>query len=137
MPLPILLILVVGGIAGIALALHLLGMSRALVLDRPLARAAWLKHFPDDTFDGEDAFEFLMTKAGNRAILQSDQGFGIVWVMGADTAARRLDGARWSETGRGVTCHLPDPGAPRVSITLRDPGERHMWLSYLRKFHGL
>ena len=137
MPLPILLVLVVGGIAGIAMALHMLGLSRALVLDASRARAAWLNHYPDDTFYSADAGEILITHSGDRAIVLSDQGPGIVWVMGADTVARRLDGASWSETRCGAICRLPDPGAPRVAVTLSEPGERDQWLAYLRKYHGL
>lgn len=45
MPLHILLILVVGGIAGIALALHLLGLSEEN------ARAGWPRHRADDRID--------------------------------------------------------------------------------------
>jgi hypothetical protein len=48
MPLPVLIALVIGGIAGIALILHLSGRSRVVALTEVTARAAWLRHFPDD-----------------------------------------------------------------------------------------
>ena len=53
MPLELLLVLVIGGIAGIAVLLHVLGFSRSLTFeDEAAARAAWLRAFPDDTVTG-------------------------------------------------------------------------------------
>ena len=135
MPLHILLNLVIGGIAGIALALHLLGLSKAVRLNGPELRAHWQRHYPDDTFDNDATIDMLTNSAANRAIVKSDQGYGLIWTMGADTCARRLDAARWRETAKGVACRFDDPAAPRIDIPLSQD-ERSLWLAYLRKFHG-
>ena len=137
MPLHILLILVIGGIAGIALALHVLGLSRRRVLESGTLVRDWHRHFPGDSFDGPQNGDTLVTRNGDRAILHPDQGPGLLWVMGADTAARRLAGASWHKTRNGDMCRFDDPGAPRVKITLKDPAERHQWVSYLENMHGL
>lgn len=48
MPLPVLLALVVAGIGGIALLLHLTGRSRTLAMTPESATAEWLRQYPDD-----------------------------------------------------------------------------------------
>ena len=136
MPLHILLILVIGGIAGIALALHILGLSQTLHLDMVNARQQWLRHFPDDSFDTSEAIDCLVTIRGDRALVRSDQSYGLVWTMGADASARRLVGAQWAKTSNGVAVRFPDPAAPRIEIRLAE-AETHLWHSYLEKFHGL
>ncbi|GGX64638.1 hypothetical protein GCM10007385_37160 [Tateyamaria omphalii] len=135
MPLHILLILVVGGIAGVALALHFLGLSKTKALDLNTVRSEWLRHYPDDTFDDEDSIDVLVSLDASRGLLRSDQGYGLVWTMGTDTSARRLGTSSWRETRSGVTFTFDDPSAPWITIQLQD-SERHLWLSYLRKFHG-
>ena len=96
MPLWLLVSLVTGGIAGIALALHLLGLSQRRLLDPAGLQDEWRRHFPDDTFDAPQGSQFLLTGRRDRALLYPDQGAGLLWVMGADTTARRLSDARWS-----------------------------------------
>ena len=135
MPLTILLVLVIGGIAAVAVALHMLGFSKTRKIDMAGVHADWLRHFPDDTFDHNDSFETLVTMAGDRAVLRTDQGYGLLWSMGADTSARRLDQSHWQETKKGVDFRFDDPGVPRIAVTLHN-SERHLWLSYLRKIHG-
>jgi len=134
-PLKFLLILVIGGIAAIALALHLLGFSTAKKMDLKALRSEWLRHFPDDTFQNESSIDLLVTMAGDRGILRTDQGYGFVWTMGADTSARRLEHSSWEETPTGVTFTFRDAGAPRIKVRLHN-SERHLWQSYLRKLHG-
>ncbi|MEO1364365.1 MAG: hypothetical protein AAFU86_11380, partial [Pseudomonadota bacterium] len=80
MPLHILLILVVGGIAGIALALHLLGMTGADPLRGDTARAAWLRAYPDDSVQ-----RVAVSADGRVARIDCAAGRGLVWRMGADT----------------------------------------------------
>ncbi|MEO1733099.1 MAG: hypothetical protein AAFR45_05650 [Pseudomonadota bacterium] len=136
MPLHILIILVVGGIAGITVLLHGLGYSRSKQLqDSAMLRDEWLRHFPEDSFDDLDSFEFLISSNKDRAILRSDQGYGLLWAMGADTAARRLDTLRWKETRTGLAIRFDDPGAPSVHIRL-DPADRPLWNAYVRSLDG-
>ena len=133
MPLEILLVLVIGGIAGIALALHLLGYSATKRLNAGAARTEWLRHFPNDTF--REGRTTLINARADRALLRSDQGAGLIWVMGADTSARRLTAPDWMENRRGLVFRFDDPGAPRISVALGEE-ERPGWLAFLRNFHG-
>ena len=135
MPLHILLILVAGGIAGIALVLHLLGLTNPRVLDLTDLRTEWLRHYPDDTFNAETSIDVMLNISGTHGLLRSDQGYGLIWTMGADTVGRRLDTATWRETPSGITFTFDDPATPRVVVQLED-SERVLWLAYLRKFHG-
>lgn len=126
MPLHILLILVVGGIAGIALALHLLGMTGADPLREDTARAAWLRAYPDDS-----AQRVAVSADGRVARIDSAAGRGLVWRMGADTCARLLtDGAVAHARGSRVRVHLGDYAAPRVAITLTED-EQAEWADWM------
>ncbi|MEL6883650.1 MAG: hypothetical protein AAFY39_10510 [Pseudomonadota bacterium] len=128
MPLHILLILVVGGIAGIALALHLLGLSRATPLTEDTARAAWLRHWPDDA-----VHSVHVTQDGRAARVEARQGRGILWQFGADTCARRLTGAEVTRIVKGrVDLRLGDYTAPRVRLAL-SPSEQDEWTDWMTK----
>lgn len=113
MPLEILLILVACGIAGIALALHLAGLSRADPLDEAAARAGWLRHFPDDPVD-----RLRLSLDGRAALVRTATGRGVVWRFGADTVARYLDDFRLREVGAGLQLRFADFGAPKLTLRL-------------------
>ncbi len=125
MPLEILGPMVVFGIAGIALALHLLGLTSPLRLtSEEAARAAWLREFPDD-----EITSISLASSGRAALVQlSTSALGLVHTMGADTMAHPLSGAIWHETAQGVRLTLPDFAAPRFDIALT-PEERAHWLN--------
>jgi len=128
MPLSILLPMVVVGIAGIAVLLHLLGLSRrATLADAAKARAAWLREFPTDA-------PIHVTLCDNRsaALIATETGRGVVWPMGADTTARYLTGARVTKTSSGLRLDLPDYTAPRIHIAL-DPDEATAWQDALKE----
>ena len=126
MPLHILLILVVGGIAGIALALHLLGMTDAGPLHEETARAAWLRAYPDDKVR-----HIAVSADGRVARIDSIAGRGLVWRMGADTCARRLTGGEVAHArGSRVSVHLGDYAAPRVAVTLTED-EQAAWADWM------
>ncbi len=125
MPLPVLLALVVGGISGIALLLHLTGRSRRAVLDPETAAAAWIRENP-----GDDVVEATVSADGHAALILTRQGKGLVWAMGADTTARPLRDFDLIETQQGLTVLFRDFTAPRARIRLTD-FERRRWLSLM------
>ncbi len=77
MPLEILLVLVVGGIVGIALMLHLTGRSRLRVLTRDVAQDEWIRHFPDD-----DVVDVTVSHDGHSALIRTRAGAGLLWSFG-------------------------------------------------------
>ncbi|MDA7430942.1 hypothetical protein PGB28_20995 [Primorskyibacter aestuariivivens] len=122
MPLPLLLMLVIGGIAGIAVILHLLGLSRPLAFpDENAARAAWLNEFPD-----APPSRVVLSHDHHAALIETSEREGIVWPMGADSTARYLDGARIDRTQEGLVIRLPDYTAPRIRLRLA-PEEADLW----------
>jgi hypothetical protein len=121
MPLNILLILVVGGIAMTALILHLLGKSRLTVLTTEDARTAWHRHFPDD-----EIFELIVARNGHAALVQTGQGPGLLWSFGADTVARHLRDYDVLEKPDQICVVFHDFTAPRVSLHLTED-ERALW----------
>ena len=122
MPLHWLVILVVTGIAGIALITHQLGWSapRRFTTEAE-ARVAWAREFPD-----LPAGTVALTRQGAAALVMTAQGPGLVWPMGADSAARLLTGAKARPTTKGLDLHLPDPSAPHLRLVL-DPDEVKSW----------
>lgn len=121
MPLNVLLILVVGGIALTALILHLLGKSRLTVLTREDARTAWHRHFPDD-----DIHHLTVARDGHAALVQTSQGPGLLWSFGADTVARHLHDFELLDRPDHLTVIFHDFTAPRVTLHLSD-AERPLW----------
>ena len=129
MPLSILGPMVVIGIAGIAVILHLLGLSRRAVLaDAAAARAAW----DDEWGDTDPARAATLSHDRHAALIETASGrHGIVFPMGADTTARYLDGARVAVTEQGLRIDLPDFTAPHVRLHL-DEGEAARWPALIR-----
>lgn len=126
MPLDILIILVVVGIAGIAVLTHLLGLSKPKTfLTEAQARAAWLREFPDNTVTS-----VTLCASAQAALIMTQAGPGIVWAMGADSTARLLNGATVSATETGLTVTLPDYGAPRIALCLT-PDEALLWTNHI------
>ena len=122
MPLGILLPLVICGIAGIAVLLHVLGRSKpASLVDEHAARAAWSDEFPDDP-----ATTVVLSHDHRAALLQTRKGPGLVWPMGADTTARFLTDAKITQTTTGLRIDLPDYTAPHIDLRL-DPDEARRW----------
>lgn len=128
MPLSILLPMVGLGIAGIAVLLHLLGLSRrATLADEAAARAAWLREFP-----GDAPMRVTLCHDRSAALIMTETGRGVVWPMGADTTARYLDGAQITPTRTGLCIDLPDYTAPRIHLAL-DPNETAEWRNTLEE----
>lgn len=121
MPLSLLLALVIGGIAAIALILHLTGRSGRLRLTEEEARSAWHRHFPDD-----DIRAVTLARDGHAALVETGQGPGLLWAFGADTAARHLRDFDLIETETGLSLAFHDFTAPLVRLDLT-PEERRDW----------
>ena len=122
MPLEILIALVVGGIAGIAVLTHLFGFSRSRTFeDDASARAAFAREFPDIPIR-----EVHLSADLRAALLQTGAGPALVWAMGADSCARLLSEIRAEEAKHGLVLRLPDVTAPQVRLTLT-PEERPLW----------
>jgi len=121
MPLNILLILVIGGIALIALLLHLLGKSRLTVLSQEGARSDWHRHFPDD-----EILDLIVARDGHAALVQTGQGPGLLWAFGADTVARHLRDFDLLEEPDHLKVIFHDFTAPSATLHLSEP-ERPVW----------
>lgn len=121
MPLNILLPLVVIGIAAIAVMLHLTGKSKRARLTQDSARAAWLRHFPDD-----QVAQVLAADEGHAALVETNQGWGLIWSFGADTVARHLTDVAIEDTKQGLRFKFSDFTAPSVRVILA-PDERMIW----------
>ncbi|AHM04882.1 hypothetical protein roselon_02564 [Roseibacterium elongatum DSM 19469] len=121
MPLDMLLTLVIGGIAGIALLLHLFGHSAALRLDADDARRQWTRQFPDIP-----PSDVHLSQDRAAALIETPHGPGLVWAMGADATAHRLIGASLTETRDGLRIDVHDFAAPGLRVRLA-PEARETW----------
>ncbi|MEX0281622.1 MAG: hypothetical protein AB3N13_10615 [Arenibacterium sp.] len=115
MPLEFLLVLVIGGISGIALALHMTGHSKIEPMDETTAKAGWLRHYPDDP-----VMDLFLTPDGRAALVTTATERGVVWQTGADTIARKLADYHLVETRGGLTLRFDDFGAPRLKLKLSE-----------------
>ena len=122
MSLPVLVALVVLGIAAVALTIHATGLSdpRRFATEAE-ARAAWTREFPSSPITG-----VTLCRSGRAALISTPLGAGVVWPMGADSTARGLSGARVTQREGGLILHLPDYAAPTVRLHL-DPDEITLW----------
>ena len=124
MPLELLLILVVGGIAAIALLLHLTGRSGLTVLDEGQTRKAWVRQFPESPIA-----DLTLARDGHAALIRTADDsapLGLVWSFGADTVARFLDDAKLSPCKKGLHLRIADFSAPAVQLHLNQP-EAMLW----------
>lgn len=121
MPLEILLVLVVGGIAGITILLHLSGRSQLRVLTQVTAQTEWQRHFPEDM-----VIDVTISHDGHSALIRTTTARGLLWSFGADTVARHLLDFDWIERPDGFEFRFHDFAAPRVVIHL-DEIERQHW----------
>ena len=122
MPLHVLIILVVGGIGLIALLTYLFGLSKLLRFESDAeVRAAWLRQFPEDTIRATH-----IAPDGTAALIETDHGPGIVFALGADSCAHRLEGAEIRESPGGLRILFHDFAAPRLNVAL-DPAARAHW----------
>lgn len=126
MSLPILLALVIGGIAGIALLLHLAGLTASSGFsDHRAARNAWEREVPEFV-----ANQCFLSTNGHAALITFDGGAGLVWTFGADTVARILPPTQPTNTEDGLRFIFPDFGSSAVQVHL-NAQDRALWLKTL------
>lgn len=127
MPLEILAPMVVIGIAGIALMLHLSGLSRTQPLTADRVTRDWLAQMP-----ALPPLSVAFSDDSRTALIETAQGPGLLWVFGADTAARLFtDPPTLAETPDRLIVTTGDFTAPRVSIALAGAGDRQRWSGIL------
>ncbi|MFC3613079.1 hypothetical protein ACFORG_04840 [Lutimaribacter marinistellae] len=127
MPLELLLLLVIGGIAAIAALLHLSGRSarRHLLVDD--IETEWLRHFPDDI-----VIDHTLSRDGHAALVRTEAGPGLLWAFGADTVAQRLRDYDLTDHKRGYRVDFHDFATPHVILHL-DDFERPRWRNLLER----
>lgn len=114
MPLWLLAIIVAVGLAAIWLALRFLGFNRELVLaDDDQVRAEWAADNP-----GAEAREVIRAESGKAALVRARGDWGLVWVMGLDTASHGLADAAHDDTGNGLVFRFGDFATPAVRVAL-------------------
>lgn len=129
MPLEILAILVVLGIGGIVLLLHLTGHTENGEIGSAMQAAAqWGRHFPDLS-----ARDPLLSDDGRVALVATDRGAGVLWSIGADTTARLATGFNVQETDSGLHLRTGDFAAPHIHAPLADPAHRRQWMHRLKE----
>lgn len=121
MPLGVLIIMVVVGIAGIAAMLHLTGRSATSVLGNDAVRAGWVRHYPDD-----NVTRFILSRDRQTALVFTNRGPGLIWAFGADTVARHLRDCDLTDTDDGIRIDFHDYSVPPVTIRLTSD-ERAQW----------
>jgi len=123
MPLTLPIPIVVCGILGIALLLHVLGNSRRLRMeDTEQVCRLWAAQYPKTSVQRVE-----IADNGHQALVLTDQGPGLIWAMGADAACRLVPrGSDIQETQHGLRVRLGDYTAPSIKIGLAD-GLRDHW----------
>lgn len=127
MPLMVLLPLVILGIGGIALLLHLTGHTQnAAVKDTASAQAAWLRHWPRDT-------PRAVHLSKDMALVVCDQGVGLVRPFGMDTVAHFI--TSMEQRAETLVIGFDNFAAPSISLNL-DQIARDAWLTAWRQAHA-
>lgn len=122
MPLEIMASIVVVGLALVYAMMKVWKFDRCLVLsDDRIAQAEWGADNPT-----APAQEVIVAASGQAALVRSRRGWGVLWVMGLDTASHDLNGARLSDHPKGLHLKLPDFASPSVVLQLT-PDEVPLW----------
>lgn len=129
MPLELLLPIVVIGITLIVLMTHLFGFSKKFdISSDAIARARWSREWEADKIG-----DVVLCENGTAALLDTDQGAGVLWAFGADTTTARLDHVDVARTKDGLKLKLHNFTAPVLHLTL-SPTEADLWQ---QKIEGL
>ncbi len=127
MSLQVLLALVVGGIAGIAALLHILGLTDPRQFARKRdAELAWLREVPEHPPTGVQLSSDRLA-----ALITTDNVAGLVWCFGDDTVARVLQDPAPQTTDKGLRFGFSDFGSTTVNVNLTKT-DRDVWLNTMR-----
>jgi len=129
MPLIVLLPVVIFGILGIAVLLHLMGKSTRLALvNEDQVRQIWQAQYPNSTIR-----RVHLASTRTQALLETATGIGLVWSMGIRAACRELPLAPVvSKTPSGFDISTGDYTAPKQVFRFDDPKEAAHWLSIVK-----
>lgn len=130
MPLPVLGALVVLGIGGLVLLIHLLGWSRRpQYADEAEAREALLTDYPHARIHGVD-----LADDRRAALFDLAEGVGFAAPFGDGRLTRVIaaeDVVGIDEAPDGLTIRLTDYTAPRLTVKLADAATRQAWAKRL------
>lgn len=122
MPLWLLASIVALGLGAVWLAMRAMRFDREMRLrDATHAGAEWMADNP-----GSEPDEVLVAQGGRAALVRAGGRWGLLWVMGQDTASHALDAARTAAHRRGLEVRLGDFAAPRVVLDLTE-AEQAQW----------
>ena len=128
MPLDVMIPMVVLGIAGIGVLTYLLGWSKAVTFAAPEdAMRAWAENFPD----GPAPTSAVVASDGRAALVETEDGPGLIWAMGQDCAARLLTAADVAPTKTGLRVDFHDFGTPPVRVVLTGARDADAWRAIL------
>ena len=129
-PLPTLLGLIVGGVVVALAIIHLLGWSApAEIADVEAAGTRFRLDHPDAC-----PASGWVAADGRSALLELDEGVGLVVVLGDRTVVRRLGRGSLASVRTDPThthLRLRDPAFPRARLALPASDERDAWLRRL------
>lgn len=116
MPLEVLASIVVVGLGLVYAMMKVMKFDRQLRLSgADDVRAEWAADNPT-----APAQEVIVALAGQAALVRSRRGWGVLWVMGIDTASHDLAGASVHPHKHGLKLKLHDFSAPSVVLTLTE-----------------
>jgi hypothetical protein len=127
MPLDWMLALVAGGIAGIAALTWALGWAAPLRLATPREACRWWdRERPERPARGA-----TLAAGGHAALIETEAGPGLVWVMGQDCTTIDLAGAFIRPAPDGLEIRRPDFAAPRLRVRLDAGCDRAAWAALI------
>ena len=128
MPLDVMIPMVVIGIAGIGVLTYLLGWAKPVSFAVPEdAMRAWAENFPD----GPAPTSAVVAGDGRAALVETEEGPGLIWAMGQDCAARLLAAADVTPTKKGLRVDFHDFGTPPVQVALDGARDADAWRAIL------
>ena len=132
MPLDVLFVVVVLGVAGVVWLVHSTGGStvRRFADDADAARV-WSFDHPSEQVE-----TVILSKAGKAALIETDRGSGLLWSFEADAVSYPLLPASLravSEHPRGLRVELAEFHTPATVLELTG-AEVAAWTAYLSRF---
>ncbi len=132
MPLPILGALVVFGIGGLVLLIHLFGWTRRpQYADEAEASAALLTDYPH-----ADIRNITLADDRRAALFDLTEGVGYAALFGDGRLTRLIhvdDVKGVEDTPSGLAIRLTDYTAPRLTVAMTDTAERQAWARRLTR----